>query len=59
VHLAGSAQEAAAVGARRGVPVVLEVRAAAMAATGHVFLRAPNGIWLTDAVPPAFIRSPE
>lgn len=59
VHLARSAKEAAAVGARRGAPVVLEVRAADMAAAGHVFLRAPNGIWLTDAVPPAFIRFPE
>jgi putative RNA 2'-phosphotransferase len=58
VHLARSAGEAAAVGGRRGVPVVLEVRAADMAAAGHVFLRAPNGVWLTDAVPAAFIRFP-
>ena len=47
VHLARSAGEAAAVGGRRGAPVVLEVRAADMAAAGHVFLRAPNGVWLT------------
>jgi putative RNA 2'-phosphotransferase len=59
VHLARSAGEAAAVGVRRGAPVVLEVRAADMAAAGHVFLCAPNEIWLTDAVPPAFIRFPE
>lgn len=59
VHLARTADDARAVGARRGAPVVLEIRAADMAAAGHVFLRAPNGIWLTDAVPPAFIRFPE
>jgi putative RNA 2'-phosphotransferase len=58
VHLAHTAGEAAAVGARRGAAVVLEIRAADMAAAGHVFLRAPNGVWLTDAVPPAFIRFP-
>jgi putative RNA 2'-phosphotransferase len=58
VHLSGTAAEAAAVGARRGAPVVLEIRAADLAATGHVFLRAPNGVWLTDLVPPAFIRFP-
>jgi putative RNA 2'-phosphotransferase len=58
VHLARTADEAAAVGARRGAPVVLEIRAAELAASGHVFVRAPNGIWLTDAVPPAFIRFP-
>jgi putative RNA 2'-phosphotransferase len=59
VHLARSAGDAAVVGARRGAPVVLEVRAADMVTAGHVFYRAPNGIWLTDAVPPAFIRFPE
>jgi putative RNA 2'-phosphotransferase len=59
VHLARSAGDAAAVGARRGAPVVLEVRAADMARAGHAFYRAPNGIWLTDAVPPAFIRFPD
>jgi putative RNA 2'-phosphotransferase len=58
VHLAGTAAEAAAVGARRGAPVLLEIRAAELAARGHVFLRAPNGVWLTDAVPAAFIRFP-
>jgi putative RNA 2'-phosphotransferase len=58
VHLARTPEQAAAVGARRGTPVVLEVRAAEMVAAGHVFLRAPNDVWLTAAVPPAFIRFP-
>jgi putative RNA 2'-phosphotransferase len=59
VHLSPSREEAAAVGARRGAPVVLEIRAAAMTAEGHVFLRAPNGVWLTRAVPPTFIHFPD
>jgi putative RNA 2'-phosphotransferase len=59
VHLSRSAAAAAAVGSRRGSPVVLEIRAAEMAAAGHVFLRAPNDVWLTDSVPPAFIRFPD
>jgi putative RNA 2'-phosphotransferase len=59
VHLATAAAQAAAAGARRGAAVVLEVRAAEMAAEGHLFLRAPNDIWLTAAVPPAFIRFPK
>jgi putative RNA 2'-phosphotransferase len=35
------------------------VDAAKMVATGHVFFRSANGVWLTDHVPPAFIAFPE
>ncbi|HWG97871.1 MAG TPA: RNA 2'-phosphotransferase [Pilimelia sp.] len=52
VHLSTDAATARAVGARHGVPVVLRVDAAAMAAAGHLFYRSANGVWLTDAVPP-------
>lgn len=55
VHLSADVQTATRVGARRGKPVVLVIRAAAMAAAGHVFHRSANGVWLTDAVPAAFI----
>lgn len=58
VHLSPSRQEAEAVGARRGTPIVLEVQAAAMAEKGFVFFRSPNGVWLTDEVPPAFLIFP-
>jgi len=37
--------------------VVLTVDAAAMARDGHVFTVSPNGVWLVDAVPPAYLRS--
>ena len=55
VHLSADVETATRVGARHGKPVVLVVRAAGMAAAGHVFHRSANGVWLTDAVPVAFI----
>lgn len=55
VHLSADADTATNVGARHGRPVVLIVHAGAMAAAGHAFFRSENGVWLTDAVPPAFI----
>lgn len=55
VHLSADIDTAMRVGARHGTPVVLIVRAADMAAAGHVFMRSANGVWLTDAVPAAFI----
>jgi putative RNA 2'-phosphotransferase len=55
VHLSADVATAARVGARRGRHVVLEVDAAGMARAGHVFLRTGNGVWLTDAVPPAHV----
>jgi putative RNA 2'-phosphotransferase len=56
VHLSPDVETARQVGGRRGQPVVLEVRAGDMARDGHVFLLAPNGVWLTDAVPPEYLR---
>ena len=55
VHLSADEAEARRVGARRGRPVVLTVDAAAMARDGHRFLRADNGVWLTDAVAPRYL----
>lgn len=52
VHLSPDVGTARTVGARRGRPVILRVDAAGMAAAGARFLRADNGVWLTDAVPP-------
>ncbi|MBH0238214.1 RNA 2'-phosphotransferase [Methylobrevis albus] len=55
VHLSGDIETAVKVGARRGRPVVLAVDAAGMRVAGHVFFRSDNGVWLVDAVPPAFL----
>jgi len=55
VHLSPDEATARAVGSRRGKPVVLRIDARAMRLAGHVFFLTPNGVWLTDAVPSAFI----
>jgi putative RNA 2'-phosphotransferase len=56
VHLSGDPQTAMRVGGRHGRPVVLEVAAGRMAAAGHAFYVSANGVWLTEAVPPEFLR---
>ncbi|MFJ2828621.1 RNA 2'-phosphotransferase [Streptomyces sp. NPDC087263] len=58
VHLSPDRETATRVGARRGRPVVLSVDAAAMDRDGHVFRVSANGVWLTEAVPPRYIRFP-
>jgi putative RNA 2'-phosphotransferase len=59
VHLSSLRPLAEIVGRRRGVPLILEVLAGRMAAAGHVFLLTPNGVWLTDRVPPEFLLFPD
>lgn len=55
VHLSRDIETARKVGARRGPPVILHVAAATMHAAGHKFFQSVNGVWLTDAVPSAFL----
>lgn len=55
VHLSSTVDTARAVGARRGDAMILRVDAAAMAAAGHEFRVSANGVWLADAVPPAYL----
>jgi len=59
VHLSPDVETATKVGARRGKPVILEVDAAGMVATGHKFYRSENNVWLVDVVPPEFINFPQ
>ena len=58
VHLSADLATAQKVGGRRGKPVVLVVRAADMVAAGHAFFVSANGVWLTEAVPAAFVDFP-
>ena len=58
VHLSPDRETATRVGARRGRPVVLSVDAGAMHRDGHVFHVSANGVWLTKAVPPRYLRFP-
>jgi putative RNA 2'-phosphotransferase len=55
VHLSRDADTAQAVGARHGRPVIFQVNAAAMSASGHLFYCSDNGVWLTETVPPVFL----
>lgn len=56
VHLTADLNTARSVGSRRGRPVVLSVDAAAMQDSGFVFFRSVNGVWLTDNVPPFYLK---
>jgi putative RNA 2'-phosphotransferase len=56
VHLSSDRDTAVAVGQRHGRPVVLRVAAGAMWRDGQRFFRAANGVWLTEAVPPSYLR---
>ncbi len=59
VHLSADRDTATRVGGRRGRPVILIVRAAAMVAAGHEFFVSTNGVWLTAHVPAEFIEFPQ
>jgi putative RNA 2'-phosphotransferase len=56
VHLSLDPDSARRVGSRHGRPVVFAVDAAAMSADGHRFYVTANGVWLTDGVPPRYLR---
>ncbi|WP_349656433.1 RNA 2'-phosphotransferase [Xanthomonas sp. 10-10] len=55
VHLSADSQTAMDVGARYGTPVLLIIQAGQMHDQGLQFFQADNGVWLTDAVPVAFL----
>lgn len=55
VHLNDTVAEATRVGQRHGNPIILTVCAGAMLLAGHKFYQAPNGVWLTQHVPPEYI----
>jgi putative RNA 2'-phosphotransferase len=56
VHLSADLATATQVGGRHGKPVVLVVDAAGMRGAGHLFYRSANGVWLTERVPPEYLR---
>ncbi|EGJ76076.1 putative RNA 2'-phosphotransferase-like protein [Streptomyces sp. Tu6071] len=58
VHLSADRETARRVGARRGRPVVLTVRAGQLYEDGAAFLRSGNGVWLTAHVPPQYLYLP-
>lgn len=56
VHLSKDAETARKVGSRHGKPVIYEVLAGEMSRHGFEFWLSVNGVWLTRAVPPEFLR---
>lgn len=55
VHLSKDVETERKVGSRRGKPVILHVDAKRMRRDGHKFWLSANVVWLTDAVPPAYL----
>lgn len=56
VHLSGDVATAVKVGGRRGKPVILLVYSGQMYADGYHFYQSVNGVWLTDEVPPQYLK---
>ena len=56
VHCSEERDTATKVGARRGKPIILAIRAGAMHTDGIEFFQSNNGVWLTDNVPPEYIE---
>ena len=56
VHLSVDVETATQVGARRGVPILLKIFSGAMHVDGFKFYKSANGVWLTDEVPPKYIK---
>lgn len=59
VHLSPDAVTAKKVGQRYGKPVILEVQAKRMHTDGCKFYLSANGVWLTEHVPPSYLRFPQ
>ena len=56
VHLSSDLQSAGTVGSRHGKPVVYLVSSGIMAKHGHRFFRSVNGVWMTESVPPEYLK---
>lgn len=56
VHLSTNRETMLAVGQRHGAPVLIEVDAQRMHADGYTFYVTGNDVWLTDHVPPQYLR---
>lgn len=56
VHLSADKETARRVGIRYGKPVILRIDAKKMFEAGYEFYVSANGVWLTDAVPPEFLK---
>jgi len=56
VHLSSDEETARTVGLRHGEPIVYEVLSGQMCRDGYLFYQSKNGIWLTNCVPPNYLK---
>lgn len=56
VHLSADTETAKNVGSRHGKPYVFTIDAAQMCKDGYLFYVSENGVWLTDTVPPVYLK---
>lgn len=56
VHLSNDIETATKVASRRGKPIILTIEAETMLQEGYLFYCSENGVWLTDEVPPKYIK---
>ncbi len=56
VHLSVDTETARNVGMRHGFPAILTVLASKMVADGYEFYISENGVWLTEQVPPRYLK---
>jgi putative RNA 2'-phosphotransferase len=56
VHLSKDRETAVNVGKRHGRPVVYTVDAGKMHEDGYIFYLSVNGVWLTEHVPPEYLK---
>jgi putative RNA 2'-phosphotransferase len=56
VHLSSDEDTAIKVGSRHGKPVVLLIESGRMHKDGFVFFKSENNVWLTEHIPPAYIK---
>ncbi len=56
VHVSSDIETAKKVGLRHGSPIIYEVLSGEMHKDGIPFYRSINGVWLTKAVPPKYLR---
>lgn len=59
VHLSSDPETAINVGQRHGKPYVFKVLAEKMYLDNYPFFLSANGVWLTDHVPPAYLKENE
>jgi putative RNA 2'-phosphotransferase len=56
VHMSADTETARKVGMRHGKPVIFRIQARKMQEDGYIFYKSVNGVWLTNAVPAAYLQ---